>query len=1027
VARKKIEKKRQQFSFSCTCIKERGSQVIGASMHEREPELGMGDRPTSPDQLDSEATDEHLRADAPTLDGAPSQHPDMLFSSATPADNFEHRRVISLARHKLFGRGQVPRVGRYRVERRLGAGGMGEVYLGHDDELGRKVAIKRVRANLHSDRVQERLRREARALARLSHPNVVQVYEFGEHEGRTFVAMEFVDGQTLGDWLAEGGPTWRSVLDKFLAAGRGLAAVHEAGLVHRDFKPDNVLLSNDGRVLVADFGLVLAGEDRRLDAGDGAGQLSAEMRTSVTGAVLGTIRFMSLEQLQANQVDARSDQFAFCIALYEALWGKPPFSLVNSLTRLHDLETGVPMSPRSRDGLRPPAALWRVIRRGLSKNPGERWPDMPALLGALERVARQRRRLAWIGSVSAAVALAVGGLVLGQAEQPEDPCATVERELDGTWDAARRTEIATSLGGIEVGHAEESRERVFAGLDRWSAGWVHEREQICRAGVERRIEPELARLQGACLTRQLQRVEDLVTLLATSGIDGDTLAGAVEAVAELPAASACADELALLGVQPPAPTIEAEVEELRRELGRAGDLRRMGRLEEGLTLAEQTELAARELGYRPLMAEARAELAMAEIEGGSLQQGTERMQEAIDAAELAHHDHLAATLWLVLALSSLTELEQLELGSWQLRRASVANGRIEPNRRAEARLAFARGQLAELRGDEAEAERGYRDAIAAAEHDDGAQLDLPSYLSNLGRVVAKRDPTEANTTLRSALEVANRVYGPRHPETAHYLYAFAVALRTSDPGSSEVVELLERAVAIWVRSHRRPHRSLAHAEFLLGALALQHEDLDKALEHTLAAATIQASTLPEQHVDHGATAQLLAVIYSVRGEHEQALGQFERTLAVWEPIYGIGDPQVQRVHSDLAATRLALGRIDEAEKELTALLPHAAGPDEQISVRLQLCEAAVRRGRLDSAESELDKLDTLGLDDFAAHEFSYALLRALVGLRRGNLGSSQIERLRRARTTTRFTANQITSWLDQLELSAPERVALQIK
>jgi tetratricopeptide (TPR) repeat protein/predicted Ser/Thr protein kinase len=1022
VAQKKSQKKFEQFSRSCTC-----TDVTGASMHEREQELGMGERPTAPGQLHGEATEDQLRVGASTFDGGddPDQA-DSLFS-APPADNFEHRRVISLARHRLFGRGQVPHVGRYRVERRLGAGGMGEVYLANDDELGRKVAIKRVRANLQSDRVQERLRREARALARLSHPNVVQVYEFGQHEGRTFVAMEFVDGQTLGEWLAESAPTWRSVIDKFLAAGRGLAAVHDAGLVHRDFKPDNVLLSNDGRVLVADFGLVLAGEDRRLDAGDGTQPLTAEMRTSVTGAVLGTIRFMSLEQLKANEVDARSDQFAFCIALYESLWGKPPFSLLNSLTRLHDLEAGVPMSPRSRDGLRPPASLWRVIRRGLSKNPSERWPDMNALLGALEGVTRQRRRMAWFGSVSAAVALAVGGVVfLGQAEAPEDPCAAVARELDGTWDARRRAEITAALDGIEVGHAEESRERVFAGLDQWSSGWVREREQICRAGVERRIEPELARLQGACLTRQRQRVEDLAALLETPGIDGDTLAGAVEAVAELPAASACADELALLGVEPPAAAIEEEVERLRRELGRAGDLRRLGRLEESLTLAEQTEVAARELGYQPLIAEALAELAKAELEGGSLEQGTERLQEAIDAAELAHHDYLAANLWLMLAVHSLTELEQAEVGSWRLRRASVANGRIPPNRRVEARLAFARGQLAELRGDDAEAERDYREAIAVAEYDDIAQLDLPSYQTNLARVVAERDPAEANALLRSAVALAEQVFGPQHPRTAPSLYTLALALRESEPDSPELVELLGRAVEIWTRSHKRPHRSLAKAEYLLGALALQRNELDEALTHAVASATLQGSTLPEGHLDRAATAQLLAVVHSVRGEHEQALEQFELALTIWAPISGIDDPQVQRTYSDLAATQLALGQIDEAGKGLTELLPHVVGSKEKVLVHLQLCEVALRRGRLDLASAELDTLDAFGPDDFGTHEFSYALLRALVDFRRGGVRSAQLERLRLARTTTRFTAAQITDWLDQLELTPNERANLQI-
>jgi hypothetical protein len=213
---------------------------------------------------------------------------------------------------------------------------------------------------------------------------------------------------------------------------------------------------------------------------------------------------------------------------------------------------------------------------------------------------------------------------------------------------------------------------------------------------------------------------------------------------------------------------------------------------------------------------------------------------------------------------------------------------------------------------------------------------------------------------------------------------------------------------------------------LLGALALQRNQLDEALTHAVASAAIQASTLPEGHLDRGATAQLLAVIHSVRGEHEQALQQFELTLTIWVPVYGIGDPQVQRVRSDLAATRLALGQIDEAGILLTELLPHVLGPKEEVLVRLQLCEVALRRGHLDSASTELDMLDTLGLDNFGAHEFSYALLRALLDFRRGDLRPAQLERLRLSRTTTRFTTAQIATWSAQLELTPTERAKLQI-
>src|SRR5690606_11036689 len=190
---------------------------------------------------------------------------------------------------------------------------MGEVYLGFDDELDRRVAIKRVRADRSTPALRERLRREARALAKLSHPNVVQVYEVGGHEHETFLVMEFVEGRTLRAWL-EQARGWREILAVFLAAGRGLAAAHSAGVVHRDFKPENVLIGDDGRVRVADFGLAFAAE-REPMVDDGRAPIVDEALTN-TGALLGTLRYMPLEQLVAGRVDARSDQFGFCVALY---------------------------------------------------------------------------------------------------------------------------------------------------------------------------------------------------------------------------------------------------------------------------------------------------------------------------------------------------------------------------------------------------------------------------------------------------------------------------------------------------------------------------------------------------------------------------------------------------------------------------------------------------------------------------------------------------------------------------------------
>jgi tRNA A-37 threonylcarbamoyl transferase component Bud32/tetratricopeptide (TPR) repeat protein len=988
--------------------------VFDASMHERRRDLPVDEHATDVGQTERDATDEQEGVEALASAGRlgePSPH------------DLEHRRIVSLARRRLFGRGEIPQIGRFRVERRIGAGGMGEVYLAHDDELGRKVAIKRVRASLDRPQVQERLRREARALARLSHPNVVQVYEFGLHEGRTFVAMEFVDGRTLGDALREGGQGWREVLALFLAAGRGLAAVHEAGLVHRDFKPDNVLLSRDGRVLVADFGLVMAGEEQRADPKGRPSLYGVDVRTSVTGAILGTIRFMPLEQLLGVGVDSRSDQFSYCVSLYEALWGKPPYSLANTMARIDELERGVPVRPRAREGLRPPLALWRVVRRGLAREPAERWPDMPALLDALEATLRGRRRSLFFGSLGLASTLGVGAVLMTN-QTPVDACALVERELHGTWDTARRSELEHALAGLD--QAGEVGTRVVAGLDRWASGWVTQREQLCRASEGQSIAPELARLEGGCLTRQRQRVEDLVDLLATADTDAPVLAGALDAVLELPSAAACADELALLGVEPPPSTLEREVEQLRRDLDKSATLRRLGRVSEALTLAETGEQRARALGYRPLLAESLAELAKAEIEGGSLERGMTRMAEAIDESELARHDYLAAELWLELALHSLVDLERDELGAWQLHRAEISNGRIPAGARTHARVAFARGILAELQGDREQAKVHFVAAIDQAQSDPGAEVDAPTYRISLARVVGVHDPDEQDVILRRALADSEHIFGEHHPATALAAYSLALALAQRESSAPELTELLLRATAIWRHGHTRPHRDLANAEYLLALSAVRARDFEEALVHARAAAALQAEVLPADHVDRATTAELLGVLASVRGDHEEAAKQYRIGVDITRSRFGVDDPLVQRGIGNLAATLLALGRMNEAESLLEELLPHVEG-EALIQVRLQRSEIALRSGALDLARDELDEIAEVGLEAMAGHQFSFAVLEAVHALRSGRPTDDALARVASTRASTPFTEAQIVGWLDQLGLTKHERSALNFE
>jgi serine/threonine protein kinase len=299
------------------------------------------------------------------------------------------------ARHAELGAGA--RLGRYVVMERIGAGGMGVVYTAHDPELDRKLAVKVLRVDERRDdaALQRRLQREAQALARLSHHNVTTVHDVGTSEHGVFIAMELVEGETLGRWLAQGRP-WRTVVDVFVRAGRGLEAAHLAGLVHRDFKPDNVLVGHDGRVRVTDFGLARAYDAEATPSDAGANDSPLQASLTRTGMLLGTPAYMAPEQMAGDAVDARSDIFSFCVSLYEALYHQRPFAGATLPSiRAAIADNAVREPPPSHV----PARVRGALKRGLRAAPAERFAAIGELLTLLEQESRARRpsRLVWLG------------------------------------------------------------------------------------------------------------------------------------------------------------------------------------------------------------------------------------------------------------------------------------------------------------------------------------------------------------------------------------------------------------------------------------------------------------------------------------------------------------------------------------------------------------------------------------------------------------------------------------------------------
>jgi hypothetical protein len=300
------------------------------------------------------------------------------------------------------------RVGRYVVERFLGGGAFGAVYAGVDPELSRPIALKLLKSIAAEARpdAEARLAREAQAMARVSHPNVVAVFDSGVWNGRVFVAMERVDGADLSAWLKAAPRTVAEIVDVFIAAGRGLAAAHAVGLVHRDFKPSNVLVGSDGRVRVSDFGLARA-MGVQLPGAAAIESVSGDAEGVLTqvGAVLGTPPYMAPEQHVGGDLDARTDQFAFCASLYEALYGRRPFGGGDYVKLREDIVAGKVRTPP--DGSRVSRELHRIVLRGLEPVPGKRWPTLDALLRALghDRAKVPRR-------VSAVAAALLGMLVI---------------------------------------------------------------------------------------------------------------------------------------------------------------------------------------------------------------------------------------------------------------------------------------------------------------------------------------------------------------------------------------------------------------------------------------------------------------------------------------------------------------------------------------------------------------------------------------------------------------------------------------
>ncbi|HEY0252292.1 MAG TPA: serine/threonine-protein kinase, partial [Kofleriaceae bacterium] len=344
-------------------------------------------------------------------------------------------------------------LGRYKIEKTLGEGGMGVVHAAFDPDLERRVALKVLRRTDGGGDARQRLLREARAMARLTHENVVVVHEVGTAGDRDYVAMELIEGQTLNDWLAEKPRSVGEIVDAFVSAGRGLAAAHAAGLVHRDFKPHNVLRRSDGKIVVTDFGLARGVEDVTAIALDETHDLSAPKKDSSglggitkTGSVLGTPAYMAPEQWTGGTVGPAADQFAFCVALWEAITGERPFKGAT----LEDLKNQVSRGGAALDASKLPRRLRGALVRGLDPDPKKRWPSMDALIAAIRRADRHVGLVFMLGGGAI-----VAGLIAFFAMHRGPSCEPPALDPQTVWNQQFGVSMPPALAEMytrEIGH-----------------------------------------------------------------------------------------------------------------------------------------------------------------------------------------------------------------------------------------------------------------------------------------------------------------------------------------------------------------------------------------------------------------------------------------------------------------------------------------------------------------------------------------------------------------------------------------------
>ena len=847
-------------------------------------------------------------------------------------------------------------IGRFRVLGRVGAGGMGQVYAAYDPVLDRRVALKLLHAH-RSEHDSAALVREAKTLARLSHPNVVAVHDVGVQDGLVFLAMEFVDGTTLKGWHRRPTKDLAETLDVLVQAGRGLMAAHDAGIVHGDFKPQNVLIGRDGRVRVADFGVarIRRGVATLRDASRRDTQSVDETSDGSTPRIAGTPAYMAPEQLGEGRTDVLSDQYSYCVSAWELFHGRRPPEVDASVTL--------------------PPELVRALEKGLAERSSARHRSMAALVEALHAASpntsasstRVRRRvLAATGGVALSAA-AFAGYALRDAEDPPSvaPCSGAEARTTEVFDDDDRARLQAALRKDDLPFAQDTERTVLRHLDAFTRDWQQGYVAACEATqVRHEQSSELMDLRMVCLDNQLRDLDATVETLVS--IDASKIRNAVKVAEALHDPRDCAD-LDYVRSAPHAavpPDQRAQLGPLQQMLSEARAAYKLGAYRKALALASDADALAETLGF--LRARAKLRLGWAQEAVSDTRAASKTLDAAFLLAETSGDTETASQAASGLALTLGQRQHAYARGEpWANIAVALARRDTTIAARVLPRALLRQAEVQRDQGKYAEALEASREALALAPA--GSLLEA-SLQASVGKTREYLPGPGGVTELTQALQTYEALLGPTHPVVADALFDLS-QVTTYRGDTHRGLEHITRALAIYRAIEGPTGYNVGSATALAAELKAAHGQLDTALADHRRALEILESAVGPDHVEVGAQHSRIGTVLSKLGRHEQALHQARRAAEIMRAAVGPEHMLYRTAMLAVAGCERRAGRLDDAEssyRTLASTLPETIDPFTRADLAKGL--GAVQEARGQSTRAAKQYLDAADILDAASEQ-----------------------------------------------------------